>query len=209
MNRAIEDDAPLAFYTQKVFRSILDSMARPGKINSLQPFPLPCAVRGKTSAASILGIICTLLDIEVSFWIVAPGLKGLIGDIEFYTNARLVSLTEADYIVMSARDDPRILLEAKRGSLNYPDDSATIILEVDGISDVPFQGGATALSLMLEGPGILQRKAFFVDGITESFIRTLETINAEFPLGLDLILVSRHRIACIPRSTTIKLKDES
>lgn len=208
MNPVIDYDALLTGYTQKVFRSLLESMARPGKINSLQPFPLPFTTEGVSSAPYLLGIACTLLDMEVGFSVVSPDLKGLISDIEFHSNARPVAVYEADYIVMSQRDAPEILLEAKRGNLNFPDQGATVILVVDGMSEDPSQERIMDHSLILEGPGVLNQKVFFLKGIDLSLLRTLQSINAEFPLGLDLILVSRERIACFPRSTTIKLKDE-
>ena len=135
MNPAIDYDAQLVIYTQKVFRSILDSMARPGKINSIEPFPLHFAATEISYAPFILGIASTLLDIEVSFQITDSNLVKLSTDLVFHTNSRAVSITEADYIFMTSFDDPSKLQDAKRGTLDYPDSSATIIMVVDYLDE--------------------------------------------------------------------------
>jgi alpha-D-ribose 1-methylphosphonate 5-triphosphate synthase subunit PhnH len=210
MNPAIDYDAQLVLYTQKVFRSILDSMARPGKINVIEPFPLHFAANEIDFAPFILGIASTLLDIEVGFHVVDSNLAKLSADVAFHTNSRAVSIQEADYIFMTSGDDPLKLRNAKRGNLDYPDSGAMVIMVVDSLQEKTPAGNNSGLALRLKGPGILNEKVIFVSGIAESLLQMIHDLNSEFPLGIDLILVNQERIMCLPRSITFDIKrDES
>jgi alpha-D-ribose 1-methylphosphonate 5-triphosphate synthase subunit PhnH len=83
--------------------------------------------------------------------------------------------------------------------LPYPEDSATVVLGVGGLSNE-----GPGLVLFLSGPGIPGVRKLCVAGPDRGFFETLAAINGEFPLGIDVILTTAdRRMACIPRSTKI------
>jgi len=203
MNPAIDYEAQLVTYTQKVFRGLLDSMARPGKINTIEPFPLQYTAKETDFAPYVLGIACTLLDIEVTFSVAAPNLAKLVTDMEFHTNSRAVSPETADYLLLTSGDDPGMMHTAKRGNLDFPDHGAAVILVVADLSEVQPPYDNPAITLNLNGPGILGEKSVWVAGVNQFFFEAFRMVNGEFPLGIDLILVGGEKIACFPRSVTI------
>lgn len=203
MNPAIDYEAQLVTYTQQVFRGLLDSMARPGKISTIEPFPWQATAPEMDFAPFVLGIACTLLDIEVTFSVPGPDLVKLVTDLEFHTNSRAVAPDAADYLLLTSRDDPGMILSAKRGNLDFPDQGATVILVVADLSEIQPSHQSPAVSVQLTGPGILGEKTIWVTGVNHSFFETFRMANSEFPLGLDLILVGREKVACLPRSVTI------
>jgi alpha-D-ribose 1-methylphosphonate 5-triphosphate synthase subunit PhnH len=87
------------------------------------------------------------------------------------------------------------------GTLPYPEDSATVVIAVEGLANE-----GDGLALWLKGPGVLGEKKLCVDGLDPAFFETLATINGEFPLGIDVILTDKERkVACIPRSTKVRI----
>jgi alpha-D-ribose 1-methylphosphonate 5-triphosphate synthase subunit PhnH len=74
------------------------------------------------------------------------------------------------------------------GTPEYPDRSATLIVEVDGLA------GDT----VLRGPGIRETARIFLPDPV-----ALAANAARFPLGLDLFLTAGACLAALPRSTRI------
>jgi alpha-D-ribose 1-methylphosphonate 5-triphosphate synthase subunit PhnH len=208
MSLSVAFDDQLVMYTQKTFRQILDSMARPGKVNVIEPFPMAEDTSGDNDSPYLLGLGYTLLDVEVGFYVFkqAQFMKKLAADFEFYTSAKVSPLGEADFIFMTAADKPQLLADVKCGNLNYPDTGVTVIIKTNYLSEVSLPETGRGLELQLKGPGILGQKALFVAGITERHVQVLRDINAEFPLGIDLILVWDNRVACIPRSVAVDIR---
>ncbi|MCQ7009817.1 phosphonate C-P lyase system protein PhnH [Clostridioides difficile] len=60
------------------------------------------------------------------------------------------------------------------------------------------------IKLDLSGPGIKSKNSIYINGIREEFIERLSTINKDYPIGIDLILVDKKgEIAFIPRSSKL------
>jgi alpha-D-ribose 1-methylphosphonate 5-triphosphate synthase subunit PhnH len=207
MNLAFDFDKQLVLYSQSTFRQILDCMARPGKVNSFEPFPASGGGSEAKVSPYLLGLGYTLLDVEVGFYVFQQdeSLTALAGALEFQTSSQVCSLAEADFIFMTGADEPESLANVKCGNLDYPDSGATVIIRIDYVSEErpPETGG---VQLELKGPGISGKKALFVTGLTERHVRVLRDINVEFPLGIDLILVCGGRLACIPRSVELNVR---
>ncbi len=198
----------LVRYAQRTFRGLLDSMARPGKVNRVAACPL-CDAGGQAGDPYLLGVACTLLDPEVGFC-VAGDREGRLRDwLALRTGARPVAPAEADFLLLTPEDDPRLLYEAKRGTLDYPDRGATVIVSRVGLEDA---GGAAAgrrspavQPLRLTGPGIPSEATLFAGGLGERQVAVWREVNREFPLGIDVILVGEGRVACLPRSVKIEV----
>lgn len=172
------------------FRTILSAMSHPGKV-----FRLPEFDREETAVVELLRC---LFDNEVGVAVI--GDPALESELRRHTGCRLVSCAEADFIVIDTGADCSALTGCKVGTLEYPDGGATIIYLVDGLS----QGDG---GIVLSGPGVNGSIALRISGLAPGELSRLQERNKEFPLGVDAMFFVRRRngrIACIPRSATIK-----
>jgi alpha-D-ribose 1-methylphosphonate 5-triphosphate synthase subunit PhnH len=92
-------------------------------------------------------------------------------------------------------------MEVNRGVLSFPDRGATLMVMVPEI------GGAGAdTRLTLKGPGIQGEANLALSGLCPDNLERVQTLNREFPLGVDLIISDkRGALVCIPRSSTVTL----
>jgi alpha-D-ribose 1-methylphosphonate 5-triphosphate synthase subunit PhnH len=198
------------FDAQKHFRSILDSFARPARIQPLDPVALN-PPPGLNHASVLVGL--ALMDADVAFHVIHDE-HGERDYLAANTRAVPSPLDKAGFIFAHGADSPEMLESADCGSLTYPDTSATLILEVDEISAEPFaqlRGGAAdnnQLRLDVQGPGVDGAVAVFVRGLSADLLLALLARNAEFPMGIDTVLssVDAAGIPCvvgIPRTARI------
>lgn len=183
-------------YTQDVYRSLLDCMARPGKINRINHADCGLSL---SFSNYILGIAITLLDQEVTFNIFGD-ISNSSGQLQMYTKSRPSSIENCDYFIVNGGgifDIHRL----KRGSLKFPDESATVICQVRQVlSGTAIRPGA--IKMGLQGPGIHDKQTLYVDGLNKEMMEPWQECNSEFPLGIDWILVDlTGQLSCIPRST--------
>jgi alpha-D-ribose 1-methylphosphonate 5-triphosphate synthase subunit PhnH len=175
-------DAPVE--AAHAFRAAMSAMARPGRIERLagaRP-PAPLSVAAGT-------LILTLCDPETPVHLAGGHDTAEVrGWIAFHTGAPVVGRAEAAFAV--GRWDALGPLDGYRiGEAEYPDRSATLIVEMDTLA----AEGAT-----LTGPGI-REVAHLSLPETEAFRRNARL----FPLGLDFFLTAGDRVAALPRTTRI------
>jgi len=186
--------------SQRHFRTILDSMSRPGKLNRFAPIALT-PPPGLHRAAAYIGL--ALLNSDASFH--AESLSSAaVAYLRANTHAPVASQpTQADFIFVSG-PDPRadeLLAEARVGQPAYPETGASLVVQVSSLGKSSHVGG---LQLELVGPGIETREIVFVDGLRPELLDVLRAKNKEFPLGIDLHLVSADEILLgLPRTTKI------
>ena len=183
--------------SQQTFRAVLDSMARPAKVNRLP-------VAGPRGGAwdGILSVAECLLDHEVSYW-VSPGLEGGVEpELGRATRSRKAALGEARFLLARGTEAARCIAAASIGSIEYPDEGATLLVACDSLSQGPVQ-------LRLSGPGVPGFRCLNVAGAPAGVFRALTERNRDFPLGVDLALVSTDcAVACLPRSCSIEIVTE-
>ncbi|MEA1905796.1 MAG: phosphonate C-P lyase system protein PhnH [Euryarchaeota archaeon] len=183
------------FDSQRIFRSLLDAMANPGRIITLPD------IRIKPPAANMypLLLLMTLLDHEVSFSVLDSG--ALVTEyLKTNTGSKESRLENSDFILVYGGSSHGLIQGAKVGTLEYPDESATVIYDAGSIGD---SDGDVLLEL--SGPGIADKRKVGASGIEETEIGDVLAMQ-DYPLGLDLIFSDNAgRIACIPRSTTMKV----
>ncbi|MDR3715497.1 MAG: phosphonate C-P lyase system protein PhnH [Puia sp.] len=183
------------FDAQVHYRILLDSMARPGKINSLtlENIQPPAGI----NRASVL-IGMALLNADVSFDAAGPYADEITRYLILNTSAVSEEHRKADFIFIPGDSEARYILEARTGTLSYPEESATFITDVKEISEEKIPA---SIALTLKGPGIAGEKTVFVSGLEEPLLEALKEQNLEFPLGIDMILTDGNdHIVCIPRS---------
>jgi alpha-D-ribose 1-methylphosphonate 5-triphosphate synthase subunit PhnH len=187
------------FDSQRHFRTILDSMSRPGKINRFAPVPLtpPAALH---KAAAYVGF--ALLNADASFHAAALGDEA-VGYLRANTAGVVAEPGHADFIFI---DGPTagiesLVSQAKVGIPTYPETGATVVIQVSAMGKSSATGG---LQLTLEGPGVETREIVFVTGLRSGLLTALAAKNVEFPLGVDAILVGADDcILCLPRTTKV------
>jgi len=191
------EDYNQVFYNQKIFRLLLDCMARPGKINLL-PQPQP---PGDRDYSFLLHIAGALLDNEVSFACLNGEETGFAAEIVRSTGARPVKVEQADFIFCDGREKQAGLFLANPGTLQFPDTGATVIMTINQLSDKEFAGCPEFTRVELTGPGVNGKRQVWLAGIHQDNLKWLALQNREYPLGADAVLVDREgRIACVPRS---------
>lgn len=169
----------------RAFRAALEAMARPGRIQQVEGAapPAPMSV-----AAGVL--LLTLCDRTTPLYL-APGHDTVeIRDwVTFHTGAPLVT-TGAAAFAIGCWEALQPVTRFRIGQPDYPDRSATLIVERDGLSNE----GA-----VLTGPGI--------ETATRLSLPEVEAFRANrdiFPLGYDMFLTCGDRIAGLPRSTRVE-----
>jgi alpha-D-ribose 1-methylphosphonate 5-triphosphate synthase subunit PhnH len=185
------------FDAQLHFRQVMDSMARPGKLNALDGVVIdpPASLN---PASALIGL--ALLNADVTFF--ASHNADPITDY-FGTNTAsgTAPASEADFLFLHGMDDPANLEQGKTGTLSYPDTNAFVIIDVDILSAEPLPD---ALALTLTGPGVAGQRTVFVGGLNPALLTTLREMNSEYPLGIDTILTDRiDQICCLPRSVDL------
>ena len=183
------------FDAQKHYRKLLDSMARPGKINQLDDVSIK-PPGGWSKAAMFIGF--ALLNREVSFW-VNPDDQELSQYVQHQTSARVCEVEHAaDFVFLQGEVSCAHFPEWKLGTLAYPEESATLIIQLRGLSLTPMRD---AIALHLKGPGVLGTKVVYVTGVWPTYLELLQKVNAEYPLGVDVFFVDQDdQFIGLPRS---------
>ncbi|GGB07274.1 phosphonate C-P lyase system protein PhnH [Puia dinghuensis] len=203
------------FDAQADYRLLLDAMARPGKINKLPRRGLT-PPPGLSEAAASVGF--ALLDANAGFFVDGEDVA-ITRYLVVNTSARPVGIAEADFVFAGGLASPSLVASMKKGTLAYPDEGATLVVDVEELAaEVRGLGreveaaerhvtpdSDSTLALTLSGPGVAGERVFFVRGLNTTLVQALQECNAEFPLGVDLVLADgAGRIACIPRSSKVK-----
>ncbi len=172
-------------YQQKIFRIILEAMSRPGSVQDLRAF-----VNGSCPGKAVLA---TLLDAEVT--LADP--HGLLEDQDWpLMQAGQSDPSHADYIYCDGRKT--LDVEPRIGSLSSPDESATLVIEIDSLV------GKT-LPLRLQGPGIEDQCDISMDGLNMHWLEMRNDWVSAFPLGVDILFVDKHNLIGLPRTTHLEV----
>lgn len=194
------------FESQHIFRRLLDSMANPGNINELHRDVL-CKGSFPEEHLTVMTIAGTLFDSEVTFAPLDSKMKELAPLISLSTESQLAEPEEADFLLADGLYSATEISYAKRGTLFFPDKSATLILEVSDLFPDEMNEGA---NIIVEGPGVPGNRLLVVCGLLPENLIFLQEANKEFPLGVDAIFVSRsNKVACLPRSVGFELLEAS
>ncbi len=192
--------------SQHIFRIALDALANPGSVRQAIIHPRLLADEAVANPY-LASVLLTLLDHEVSLHVTpGPDAAELEELMVRRTRTTLVEAGSADFAVASTGSlDHGLPERLRRGSLEYPDDGATLVV------DVPSLDGATTgdLELTLTGPGIESVRRLQLAGLPAAFIHSRNRAVAQYPMGIDLILIdTAGRVAGLPRTTNISIYAE-
>ncbi|MEM7544699.1 MAG: phosphonate C-P lyase system protein PhnH [Pseudomonadota bacterium] len=176
-------DAPID--AARSFRAALTAMAMPGRTQTMAGARAPAPLSDAAAA-----LVLTLCDPDTPLYLAGDHDSTAIRDwITFHTGAPLVPASRAIFALGRwAALQP--LSDYAIGTSEYPDRSATLIVECDGLK------GANA---RLSGPGI--------DGSAAMLLPELGAFQNNrglFPLGLDFYFTAGRQLTALPRSTMVE-----
>ncbi len=203
-------------YSTITFRSLLDSLARPGKITVLEyPRGFDKLPRYSSSTTPVniyaLAAMMTLLDKEVTFAIAVdgtwlPSQDELVRWIVLRTGSRVASPEDAAFAFFCGSKSDGLLRQLSVGTLAEPESSATAFYCVQQIGDAPSENEEQdRVKLRLSGPGIKDATALYTTGLEHGELQDILDMRQGYPLGVDIYLIDAvGRCVGLPRTTRIK-----
>jgi alpha-D-ribose 1-methylphosphonate 5-triphosphate synthase subunit PhnH len=180
--------------SQRIFRGVLDAMSHPGRI--VAPAVADAAAGPLHPATE--AVCLALVDFETPLWLDAAGRSAdVIAHLRFHCGCPIVD--EPAHARFAVVVDPARMPELERfdpGTDEYPDRSATVIVQVGALS-----GGA---GRRLTGPGIQSEVRLDAPGLPEHFWASLRANHDRFPRGVDVLLTAGGRLAALPRTTRVE-----
>jgi alpha-D-ribose 1-methylphosphonate 5-triphosphate synthase subunit PhnH len=184
--------------SQAVFRTVMEAMARPGSIAEIDVALAPPAPLGIAAAALALA----LLDFETPVWLdptlaAAPEIDGWL---KFHTGAPIAAdPASAAFAFIAEPVAMRGFDVFALGSIEYPDRSTTLVLEVETLAERD--------AFRLTGPGIKGSRSLAAASLPADFPERMAENRALFPRGVDLVLTCGRRLAVLPRSVHLARSD--
>jgi alpha-D-ribose 1-methylphosphonate 5-triphosphate synthase subunit PhnH len=177
---------------QSTFRSVMDAMARPGRVQRIAPTSgKPAAMMQGTAAIAL-----TLFDHDTPIWLDAAmsATPDVAKWLKFHTSTPVVADSSiASFALVGSPQNLPSLDRFAFGSNEYPDRSTTLILQVESLTDGP--------ALELRGPGIDGTTTLQASIQPQDLFERLAVNAALFPRGIDVVLVHGDTIVAIPRTT--------
>jgi len=201
VNSRIESAFDKVYDTQKIYRQLLDALARPGKVCTLPELEIqPPTGLSKPLA----GITFTLLDSETTFSFF-PQNDVLEQYTCLNTGAKASLVPKAEFIIVDGMKDFPLIEEINRGTLLSPELGSTVLLMVDQVSI-----GGTGTQMTLSGPGIKGQIKVVIAGLLSMNLERIVKLNQEYPLGVDLFFVDpRGQFTAVPRSSLVQWEEVS
>ena len=178
--------------SQAVFRTLMDAMARPGQIKTVDLFTAPPLPLNAVAAA----ILATLADADTPIW-----LDDKLADndevkawLTFQTGAPFArECADAVFALISNPEERCQLERFAEGTQDYPDRSTTMILQVESLTN--------GHEWQLSGPGIKGSADLAVAPIWDDFSVQWAANHQKFPRGIDVIFAGADALVALPRTT--------
>jgi alpha-D-ribose 1-methylphosphonate 5-triphosphate synthase subunit PhnH len=178
---------------QATFRCLLEAIAHPGRIvMAPKRLPAPPAPLFAPAYAAAL----TLLDFETPLWLDPPlATPVVIDSLRLQCGCPIGEQAKARFALLAGSEAP--LAAFDQGTPEYPDRSATLIWQVDGLE--------AERGVLLTGPGIRSGTRLYVEGLSSDFWPQWGMNHRQFPLGVDVVFVTTDRLAALPRSIEARI----
>ena len=200
--------------SQQSFRTILNTLSEPGTLARLDAPNLNHPHETWTEAA--WAVAMTLLDGDTRVWL-SPSLATpvALASLKFHTGCPITQIPgEADFVFVGHPSEQPEWSSLRQGEAEFPDLSATVVLQVPGIEAVGAfdrargEGAPQRTTWELRGPGIehtrlIQLQHNDQDHWPDRLRDALAANRASFPLGVDLLLVWRDFVCGLPRTTRV------
>lgn len=192
--------------SQRSFKTLMDAMSRPGQLYRLQEHHFSKAPENFNP--NILTVLKTLGDNNITFSSCNLKDETVQRYIEVNTGVIPAEVNEADYILFDGGKFDGNICSAKAGSLEFPENSATVIFAVKRILCGQYKGNdMDRIELHMKGPGIKDVNIVTIIGLDKKFVQGTIEMNSVYPLGIDLIFVDEEgSIICMPRTAKAEVK---
>jgi alpha-D-ribose 1-methylphosphonate 5-triphosphate synthase subunit PhnH len=146
-----------------------------------------------------------LIDHEITYHLLGEHPQGLAQSFAVSTGAMDAKLRHADFVIVAGDCSGGRVAQAKRGTLAYPDQGATVIYQLPSERSEMLTSDLLE-NVVLTGPGIRTKVLPPVAGLDVAELALLRDINSEYPLGVDtFIFWGNAHVMAIPRSTRIEV----
>lgn len=177
---------------QQWFRQLLLAMSEPGTCITNESI----SKWGRLSSASVATLL-TLCDAQTSVYL-SPSMADdkITRSVQFHTQATLSEAKNAQFAFITA--DEFVADTFNQGDETFPEQSTTVVIQLDSLT----QGQ----SLTLSGAGIKTSKNI-TPLLSPALLRHYLEQSKHYPLGIDTLLVCKHQLLAIPRSTRVTLSE--
>ncbi|GLR90273.1 phosphonate C-P lyase system protein PhnH [Bradyrhizobium iriomotense] len=182
------------FDAQSVFRAALSANAYPGRRVSIDR-----ALDAPQPLATSTAMLClSLMDLETPVWLDRQTAAGDVPQwLRFHCGAPLVErAVGARFAIITDTGALPHLNEFYAGEIQYPDRSATLIVQVPSLTEGP--------TSVWTGPGIRDSASVRISGLPSWFWSDWDVNADHYPLGIDVFFTSGNALVGLPR--TIKVE---
>ncbi|BCS89871.1 phosphonate C-P lyase system protein PhnH [Pseudodesulfovibrio sediminis] len=194
INTSFHEQVDPAHNNQRIFRAILLTMSRPGTVTVIGNWPNP--PQGLHPAAA--AVCLALVDMDTPLWVGPKAPVDIQTFLRFHCGCFIPRKPEngAFGLILDGTRLPDFE-SFNPGDIEYPDRSATLIIQVDSIN--------VGRGITLSGPGINGNTRLSVDGLHTDFWQAMQDNHRRFPLGFDVILTTKTEIVSLPRTVQVEL----
>lgn len=187
---------------QQIFRACLEALSRPGTISRLPyacvPEPVPAVVAPLLAFTDLMAPLYGLDSPEV------PGARRAAELVGQVTGARVSEPSRARFALAFAESAE--MTDLAVGTHWSPEFGALLCQRVTDLREPAAPNGQPALRLRLRGPGVNGSRELAIGGLSTRFVALRDALTADFPTGVDVLLVTDGgEIAGLPRTTRIEV----
>ncbi|MBN2509701.1 MAG: phosphonate C-P lyase system protein PhnH [Spirochaetales bacterium] len=193
------------FDAQKSFMCLMQAFTFPGRLSALEPRSFLMDLdRTYVFAGSIISTLC---DNETRL-----GFSPAVDETQAETLLRISSARGGEkesmqFCLFLGSSYDSSILELKRGTLEYPESSATAIILVERLFPEVTDGADIVVDV--SGPGVNGNCRFCVEGLDVRYIKDREELNDVYPMGIDYLLCDRDGMVCgLPRTAVCSIVGE-
>lgn len=189
-----------ALGSQAVFRSALQALSHPGRLIDIAH----CAQVPEPAHSAAALFLLAMLDTDCTLWL-SPALAKSKARLwlHFHTGCQVVKdASHAQFLWVAQGDVMPALASLAQGSEEYPDQSATCVIEVAAMSTTR----KNSLNWSLQGPGIESQNRINVAGLDADFVRQWTENHERFPRGVDVFISAPNQLVGLPRTTLISIE---
>jgi len=178
---------------QETFRAALQALAHPGRIfDAASGHGVPPGL-----SPAMTALLLTLVDGDTPLWLPPGTHPSVMQFLRFHCACPLVEqAADARFVAVPAGFQAPALGECQPGDAAYPDQSATLLLDITS-----FSAGET---LQLSGPGIATTQPLALAGLPAGFWVQWRANQRRFPLGVDVLFTHGHQLCGLPRTTHVE-----